>query len=182
MRHFEKKAGLTYYTGYLTAKIGPKSDQNRPKIDQKSVKNRFWPIFHDPDIEPSFLSTHMHTFEKTGFSRRTGIRIGKIMPFLTFGPLRCNNWSFFPWYGKNKPFFHGMEKMAKIGWTVFCVFDGRTPTYWEMSAPNWKNSFLLCIFLIYFLFVNKRSSLKVVKLSFYQLTLVAPPSVSFVHN
>ena len=66
-----------------SVKIGPKSVQNR----SKSVKNRFWPIFHDPETEPSFLSTHMPTFEKTGFSRRTGIRIGKITAFLNFDPL-----------------------------------------------------------------------------------------------
>ena len=36
---------------------------------------------------PIILSTHKYTFEKTGFYRRTGIRIGKITGFLDFGRL-----------------------------------------------------------------------------------------------
>ena len=90
MQLFSILVDIMKYTRYFPAKIGPKIDQNRSKIGQnrsKSVKNRFWPIFHDPETEPSFLSTHMPTFEKTGFSRRTGIRIGKITAFLNFDPL-----------------------------------------------------------------------------------------------
>ena len=65
----------------------PKIGQNRPKNRSKIGQNRFWPISHDPETEPSFLSTHMPSFEKTGFSRKTGIRIAKITGFLDFGAL-----------------------------------------------------------------------------------------------